>query len=138
MSPSVLEGGCLCGAVRYAIDTPLQGAGHCHCSLCRRAHGAAFATWSFVVPGSFRWTAGEGRIGRHASSPGQLRCFCRDCGSPLAAMHDGEVGEVVLASIDGDPGVRPDAHIFVGSKACWSVIGDGLPQHDEWPPGLQP
>jgi hypothetical protein len=44
----------------------------------------------------------------------------------------------VLASVDGDPGVRPTEHIFTGSKAPWHDITDGLPQHREWPPGMAP
>lgn len=133
-----IGGSCLCGAVRYEITGPLNGAGHCHCSMCRKAHGAAFATWTFIDPAQFRWTAGTGDVGRYASSPGNERCFCRRCGSPLAVAHSGEVREVVLANVDGDPGVRPAEHIFTGSKAPWHEITDGLPQHREWPPGMAP
>jgi hypothetical protein len=68
---------------------------------------------------------------------GRERCFCGKCGSPLASTHHG-VGEVVLASVDGEPGVRPREHIFVGSKAPWDEIADALPRHDAWPPGMEP
>jgi hypothetical protein len=30
-----------------------------------------------------------------------------------------------------DPGIRPSAHIFVGSKAPWFTITDDLPQYRE-------
>ena len=50
--------------------------------------------------------------------------------------HDGKVSEVTLGTVDGDPGARPSAHIFVGSKAPWHDITDTLPQHPEWPPGF--
>jgi hypothetical protein len=99
---------------------------------------AAFATWAFVEPGEFRWTSSTERLGRYASSPGRARCFCTNCGSPLAAEHGGMVSEVVLAAIEGEPGVRPREHIFVRSKAPWHEITDSLPQHAEWPPGLAP
>lgn len=133
-----LTGNCLCGSVRYAIDGAIDAAGHCHCSICRKAHGAAFATWAFIDPDRFRWTAGEEHVASHGSSPGHRRGFCRHCGSPLVAMHDGRVTEVVIASIDGDPGVRPSQHVFVASKACWHDITDTLPRAAEWPPGMQP
>jgi len=133
-----IKGSCLCGAVRYEVAGPLLGAGHCHCSICRKAHGAAFATWAFITPAEFRWTAGAELLGKYPSSPGQERCFCTKCGSPLAAMHGGKVGEVVVGSVDGDPGVRPREHIFVGSKAPWYDIEDTLEQHEEWPPGMKP
>jgi hypothetical protein len=131
-----LQGGCLCGRVRYRIAGALARAGHCHCSICRRAHGAAFATWALLAPGQLTWTAGAGELSAYASSPGRQRLFCRHCGAALAAAHDGAIGEVVLASVDGDPGVRPAEHIFVGSRACWDRIDDDLPQHDAWPPGI--
>jgi hypothetical protein len=133
-----IQGSCLCGSVRYAIDGPLRGAGNCHCTICRKAHGAAFVSWTFVEPDRFRWTAGESLLARYESSPGNARCFCRLCGSPLAVAHGDEVREVVLGSVDDDPGVRPAEHIFVDSKAPWHEITDALPQHAEWPPGMGP
>jgi hypothetical protein len=135
----MMRGSCQCGTVRYAITGTFATVGHCHCSMCRKAHGAAFATWGILGdPQQFRWTAGTESVERYPSSPGRERCFCRKCGSPLAATHDGEVSEVVLASLDDDPGVRPSTHIFVGSRAPWHDIADALPQHEEWPPGMKP
>lgn len=132
----MIRGSCLCGAVTYEIAGPLLGAGNCHCSICRKSNGAAFATWTFVAPAQFHWTGGVDQIGRYASSPGTERCFCKLCGSPLAAAHSGAVREVVLATVDGDPGVRPSEHIFTGSKSPWFEITDTLPQHEGWPPGM--
>lgn len=131
-----ISGGCLCGSVRYEISGPFKMAGHCHCSMCRKSHGAAFVTWGMVDPDQFHWTSGEEFIEAYESSPGRGRCFCRKCGSPLAATHSGKVTEVVLGTVDGDPGVRPGEHIFVGSKAPWYEITDALPQFEEWPPGV--
>ena len=104
--------------------------------MCRKAHGAAYATWGILKPGQFRWVTGEDFVVHHESSPGRTRCFCRRCGSPLASAHAGTVGEVVIGTVDGDPGARPREHIFVGSKALWHDITDSLPQHEAWPPGL--
>jgi hypothetical protein len=133
-----VKGSCLCGAVAYEVSGDLEFVGHCHCSMCRKAHGAAFATWGMVPPGRFRWVAGESLVQHYPSSPGRTRCFCRVCGSPLASAHGETVGEVVVGSIDGDPGARPREHIFVGSRAPWHDIADSLPQHEAWPPGLAP
>lgn len=129
-----IRGSCLCGAVGYEVTAPFRFLGHCHCSMCRKSNGAAFATWCILQPGSFRWTSGEHFVQAYESSPGTSRCFCRQCGSALASAHDGLVGEVVVASVDGDPGARPREHIFVGSKANWHEITDTLPQHDASPP----
>lgn len=132
-----ITGSCLCGTVRYAITGAFHAAGHCHCSMCRKSHGAAFASWAMIDPAQFRWTSGVEQLERYESSPAHERCFCRKCGSPLVAMRSGEVSEVVMGSVDGDPGLRPHEHIFVASKAPWHDITDALPQYEAWPPGMQ-
>jgi hypothetical protein len=106
--------------------------------MCRKSHGAAFATWLFVEPEHFRWTSGAELVAAYASSPGVERCFCTRCGSPLAARLHGHVVEVTCATLDGEVGVRPREHIFVGSKASWHEITDDLPQFDAFPPGWGP
>lgn len=133
-----IQGGCLCRTVRYGITGGFKVMGNCHCSICRRANGAAFVTWGIIDPDQFRWTAGEEFVRRYDSSPGRQRCFCRKCGSPLVCTQEGAVGEVVVGSVDGDPGMRASDHIFVDSKAPWHEITDDLTQHREWPPGMGP
>ncbi len=131
-----ITGSCLCGAVTYAIVGAFKGAGHCHCSKCRKSHGAAFATWAFIDADQFRWTSGLALVAGYQSSPDRERHFCKNCGAPLVASHGGKITEIVLGSVDGDPGVRPLEHIFVASRAPWYEITDALPQFEEWPPGL--
>ncbi len=79
----LLLGRCLCGNLRFEADPPTTFAGHCHCESCRRAHSAAFVTWTAVHEASFRLTAGEEALRVHASSPGVQRSFCGTCGSPM-------------------------------------------------------
>jgi hypothetical protein len=129
-----IHGGCLCGGVRYEINGALRNSGHCHCSMCRRQHGAAFGTYAEFNPGEFRWVSGEDLLSVHESSPGAGWYFCRACGSSLAATDSGELNTVMLGTVEGDPGVRPGEHIFVGSKAPWHEIIDSLPRFEEWPP----
>ncbi len=133
-----IRGSCLCGVVGYEIAGSLGATGHCHCSMCRKSHGAAFATWAMVNPDQFQWTSGVEYVEGYKSSPGKERCFCKKCGSPLVSTDSGMITEVVLGTIDGDPGVRPGEHIFVGSKATWYEIADALPQFEQWPPGMEP
>ena len=128
----MIEGGCLCGEVRYQISGDPRSMTHCHCSMCRKAHGAAFATFVEVARGDFRYTSGEASIESYESSPGCRRPFCRRCGSTLLFESEGQ-NEIWIAagSLDGDPGCRPSSHIFVGSKAPWFPIDDdGLPQFE--------
>ena len=68
-----LQGGCLCGEVRYEVDVIDMPVVHCHCTTCRKAHAAAFATTAGVTRTHFRWTAGEAMLSGFESSPGKLR-----------------------------------------------------------------
>jgi hypothetical protein len=122
--------------VRYEVIGSFKFMGNCHCSICRKSHGAAFATWGIIDPDQFRWTSGEQFVQGYESSPGRQRRFCVKCGCPLVSSHSGAVGEVVAGSLDDAPGVRPREHIFVGSKASWYEIADTLPQFEKWPPGM--
>ena len=129
----MIEGTCLCGTVRFAVDE-VRDLAHCHCSMCRKHHGAPFATMARVTEGAFRWTAGESAIGRYESSPGFHRSFCRICGSSLPDSSPSGGWFVPAGLFAGDPGVRPVVHIFLASKAPWHTIADALPGFDEWPP----
>jgi hypothetical protein len=130
-----IQGGCLCGAIRYQVDGPLFDAGNCHCSMCRRFHGAAFSTYAKVDAEDFRWLRGAEALGIYEPSPGRGWGFCSKCGSSLGVPSDGKLSEITLGTVEGDPNVRATRHIFVGSKAPWYEILDALPQHDAWPPG---
>ncbi len=130
-----VQGGCLCGGIRYEITGPLTEAGNCHCSMCRRFHGAAFATYAKVSPEHFHWVSGQDLLAVYETSPGIGWAFCRVCGSSLGIPAGGKLGEITLGTVDSDPGVRPAEHTFVGSKAKWFQITDSLPQYDERPPG---
>ena len=129
-----IKGGCLCGKVRYKITGPLFAADHCHCSMCRRQHGAAFSTYANFNPGDFKWVSGEDHVKVYETLEGAGWCFCSECGSSLAGTEKGRVTTVTLGTVEGDPGVRPESHIFVASMAQWHEINDDLPQFDERPP----
>ena len=130
------KGSCLCGAVQYETSVPLEGIDHCHCSMCRRAHGSAFATYGRVPNERYRVTAGADRVKVYQSSDAVRRSFCETCGSSLLFQHAAmpDASFVPVGTLDDDPGARPEAHIFVASKAPWYDITDELPQHEAYPP----
>ena len=128
-----IKGGCLCGKVRYQISGELVDADHCHCSMCRRQHGAAFATYAGFSPGDFEWTSGEGLVKLYEVPSGGGWCFCSECGSTLAGSAKGKIITITLGSVEGDPGIKPESHIFVGSKAPWYEVNDDLPQFKQRP-----
>jgi hypothetical protein len=125
-----VEGGCLCGAVRFRVELPVKWCAHCHCAYCRRAHGAAFVTWVGARASGFRLTTGEAALRWYASSPGARRGFCGACGSTLFFEGDRWPDEVhvVLANIDGEVTVPPRAHVFFDQHVAWVELGDGLPR----------
>jgi len=86
----------------------------------------------------FRWLEGEDLVTRFESSPRTWRCFCSVCGSPLAAFDDTEIRCITLGSTDGDPGMRPEFHIYVSEKAPWYDITDDLPQYELRSPETRP
>jgi hypothetical protein len=127
-----LIGGCFCGRVRYEISRPLAGGRSCHCSRCRKAFSGAGSAYAEVLPDSFTWTQGADNLTSYESTPGWGLCFCRTCGSTLCGIHEDKVHGVTLGSIDGDPGIQIELHIFVGSKASWDHIGGDAPQYSEF------
>lgn len=131
----MIYGSCLCGQIRFELGGPAQFINHCHCSMCRKVHGAAFGSFLHADAGTFRWLAGASLVQNFESSPGSYRAFCRVCGSNMPVIEDEGTHVIIPAgAIDGDPGVRPVVHIHTVSKAAWYDITDGLPQFAEFPP----
>lgn len=127
-------GGCLCGGVRYVATSIHPNMAHCHCSMCRKFHGAVFATFASVPEADFTWVQGEALLSTYHAPNGTKRQFCSHCGSSLtfAPSHKTGFVEVALGTLETPlDEVLPDAHIYVDSKANWSVICDGLPQFSE-------
>ncbi len=127
-----LNASCLCGDVRFVVRGDLGQVHNCHCTMCRKAHAAAYRTRVGVGTESFAWTAGEDRIGWYESSPGTFRGFCTRCGTRLVSKFDEDPSTlgVPLALFDTDPGVRPEMHVHVASKADWYEICDDLPRFE--------
>ena len=133
-APAMFSGACLCGALRYEVQGPVQHLVHCHCSMCRKHHGAPFASIVVAPLKQLRWLAGESSVKEYASSPGRLRCFCGTCGA-VAPTPLGERILVPAGNLTGDLSHLEALHLFVASKAPWHVIADELPQHDAVPSG---
>ena len=131
----MITGNCECGSVRYQVDAVISDYSHCHCSQCRRLHGAAFASWGGVPRDKFRYLSGESDLRIYASSEQIDRVFCGICGSNILADYKPEPDllYITLGTVEGDPECPPGYHQFVGSKAPWYEIEDSLPQYDTWP-----
>ena len=116
------HGTCLCGTVRYEFTEPFQVMMHCHCSMCRKHHGAAFATCVGAPFAAFRWLSGEDMIASYRSSEQGTRSHCRRCGSVTPTLTP-EAGYAFApaGNLEGDPHIRPKGHIFVESSAAATI-----------------
>lgn len=131
----MVKGSCLCGKVRYEIRRLPESMYYCHCNMCRKATGSAFATNMLVRQADFTVKIGGSLIKAFQSSPGERRYFCANCGSPLyskAAARPDSVS-VRCGTLDDDPLIRPAKHIHTNTKAPWFHIDDALRQYPEEP-----
>lgn len=123
----VMNGGCLCGAVRYEASRPPIEVYYCHCRVCQRAFGNVVATWAQFAADSVRITRGEPRFYR--SSDVARRGFCRSCGTQLVVIgfEADEPIAIAVGSLDHPEDLRPEGHFGIESKVPWFNIRDNLP-----------
>lgn len=127
-------GACQCGQVRFHFNGPYSDATCCHCSICRRQGGSAFAAFMEVPSQRMQLDSGAQSLVTYGITERFDRHFCGNCGVTLYTTHGAFPGFVYisLGVLDDDTNVKPSHHIFVGSKAKWYEIADGLPQFDGW------
>ncbi|MCC7327802.1 MAG: GFA family protein [Burkholderiales bacterium] len=135
MSQITLKGSCLCGAVKYEVSGEPTRFYHCHCSRCRKASGTGHASNLFFQPGTLKWLSGEEQI-RSFKLPEAKRftnTFCAACGGRLPRQpKDTDMVMIPAGSLDDESPVKPQAHIFAGSRANWSCDGDRVPSFPEY------
>lgn len=125
----VLTGGCQCGAVRYALFAAPERTHLCHCRMCQRAMGNAFAALAPVRKTDIAWTCGVPAMFR--SSPVAERGFCSACGTPLSFGYlESEWIDVTLGSLDEPERVAPEFHYGVESRLTWLDRLDRLPREE--------
>jgi hypothetical protein len=131
-----MDGGCLCGAVRYRLASEPYDAGWCHCRTCQLNSGSPAMAFATVPVGDFVLEAGEDLIGTVASSDFGHRRFCTRCGTPLymRVNHQPEMLDFSIATLDEPGGIVPGFHIFYASRIPWADAGDDLPRHDRFRP----
>jgi len=129
-----IEGGCLCGAVRFRASRMLALPTFCHCRTCRRASGAPLVAWITVARDGFSFTKGAPRAYR--SSERVVRTFCGGCGTPLSYENEAypDVVDLTTISLDAPERFPPRDHVWTRHAVPWLRLGDDLPCHPEFRP----
>jgi hypothetical protein len=128
-----LGGGCDCGVVTYTVADEFEYASNCHCSRCRASTGSAFKSFAGIPREKLTLTAGADRL-MVVGEPTANHTRCGACGSLLfSVVRDGAYVHVAMGSLKDAPAIRPQNHIFAGSKAPWHEITDDLPQFEGYP-----
>ena len=129
-----ITGECFCGEVEYQVDGKLRDARSCHCSRCRKAFSSQASAYALVEPQEFKWLSGEDLLTSYVGRHGFGLRFCSQCGSTLCGIINGTIHGVTLGCVNDDPEIELGKHIYVGSKAKWEVIPEGVPQYKEGAP----
>lgn len=129
----VIRGSCLCGGVKFQVVPPFLRASHCHCDRCRKHSGTAVCTQARVRKEQFELLQGAELIRVYGKGEGAVKVFCQICGSSLFGgdWPDGDQISIRMGAFDDDPGIRPQFHTYVDSRAPWDEITDALPQYSE-------
>ena len=124
-----ITGSCLCGTLKYEIEGPFTMMMSCHCSMCRKHHGAPFATFAGAPLASFRWISGENEMKSFASSSNGKRSFCGTCGSHLyahAAVDNPTSYGLRVGSLREREALVPHKRIWCRSALGWSQDLGGM------------
>ncbi|MDF1564030.1 MAG: GFA family protein [Deltaproteobacteria bacterium] len=133
-----LNAHCLCGAVRARLELPTLFGVHCHCRWCRRAHGAAYVTWTGVPEERFELVSGETSVTWYASSRWSRRGFCPTCGTTLFFQTTAAPGEIHVAAacLEGELDREIGAHVFFEQHLPWVSVDEHLPRLEGDDPAL--
>ena len=127
------RGSCLCGAMRFKLEGSFERFYLCHCVHCRKDTGSAHAANLFSSTATLEWLAGQEKLSTYnLPHTRHTRCFCSICGS--AMPHVAETRLMVPAGcLDTECTAKPDAHIFIASKALWDHDLNTVPAFEGFP-----
>jgi len=126
------KGSCLCGSVSYSVEEFSELVANCHCSMCRKFHGAAYAT--LVGVRGLTWLSGQDCLKEFVASNGTTRTFCSNCGSSIGFRVKGdplEKIELAIATFDDAIPVKVDAQIYTRYKSNWCELDNKIPAFTE-------
>ncbi|RYV01679.1 aldehyde-activating protein [Shewanella sp. OPT22] len=133
------QGSCLCGTVKFEVHSEISDIIHCHCSLCQKSTGSAYATNGFVQTADFKIIQGRSELQHFELRSGRKRHFCSNCASPIYSSNEAEPSRIRirLGVIDSSISERPISHNFVTSRASWEELDAQLPRYEAYEPNRQ-
>ncbi|MEM9566387.1 MAG: GFA family protein [Actinomycetota bacterium] len=122
-------GGCLCGAITYAIEGEPMAVAVCHCDHCQRQSGGAFSTNVVVAPDQLSISGNLSTFedrGRTGDDVYVLRKFCPSCGSPIVSILVGrpEIVAVKAGTLDDRTDIQPVIQAHCDDKQPWVDLGE--------------
>ena len=131
-----VEGGCLCGKVRYSGEAEPIFAGVCHCTTCQKGSGTAFNTVVAVPKPAVTLTGAASTYeGKGDTGNATFRRFCPACGSPvrIEAAVMAHVVMIPVGTLDNASGVKPAMQIYCDSAQSWALLESGIERHAKMP-----
>ncbi|KQM18690.1 GFA family protein [Novosphingobium sp. Leaf2] len=129
-----LEGGCQCGAVRYAVKGQPAHVALCHCVDCRKSSGAPVTAWAAYAAADFALLAGDPAA--YSSNGSSIRHFCATCGTGLYFVNEAVLPGLVdiqVATLDDPDALPPQVHIQTAERVGWMESADALPAFARYP-----
>lgn len=131
-----IEGGCVCGKLRYSGEAEPIFVGVCHCSTCQKSSGTAFNT-VLAVPRAAIVTTGKAQTyqARGDSGKATYKRFCPDCGSPVAIEAELMPDTVMIpvGTLDDKRGAEPAMQIYCDSAQAWALLGGDIQRFPKMP-----
>jgi len=134
----MVEGSCLCGAIKYEVELMPDKIFNCHCKFCRKAHGADYVTLALADASTLTITDAGDDLKEHLNDIGGYRAFCANCGTRLMnyAADKNMYFSVSLSTVDSPLDLKPIAHVNTESKANWCELSEGIPSFKALPEGV--
>jgi hypothetical protein len=131
-----LQGGCICGEVRFEMMTKPLFVQCCHCTWCQRESGAPFAWNALIETDRVRVLTGAPDVVNTPSNSGkgQQVSRCPNCRVALWSHYGGneKVRFVRVGTLDRASALPPDMHIFTSTKQPWVVLDPATPAMSEY------
>ena len=137
MQGAYMQGGCLCGAIRFELAAKKLSAFQCHCSLCRKQTGTAASCGSIINAADFSWLQSDADIATWVKDTGLTAHFCKICGSTVPNKFRGQEYYWIPVGLVDNANVEIVANIFVADSAMWSPVSkcinpiEGRPDIDQ-------